>query len=970
MTSSMRVADPSLSGTAGRARRGRVHSKHLLLAFCAVVATTTVLACSTYLNLHAGKSRAARFHHVPINAQQILSQCAALREVPGPPANFMARETSDRFENDTRPVLIKNAKLWTGARNGSEIVYGDVFMDRGIVKRIGYIPEATYANVEEMEIVEANGAWVTPGLVDLHSHVGVFSAPFLRGAQDVNSHNGPVLPWLRSIDAFNTHDEAFKLAIAGGVTSVQVLPGSGNAIGGQAFMFKLRKTSDGSPTSMIIEPPHALNGSEPDPDQPLRWRHLKQACGENLRRYGTRMDSIWSFRAAYNQARQIKVAQDAYCAKAEAGLWNELQGQTYPEDLQWEALVDVLRGRVKIANHCYEEVDLDDIVRLTNEFQFPIASFHHASEAWLVPEVLKRTYGGTPAIALFATNHRYKRESYRGSEFAPRVLADNGIPVVMKSDHPVLNSRYLVYEAQQAHYYGLPAHIALSSVTAVPARAAGMEHRIGILREGGDADVVMWDSHPLQLGATPKKVWIDGILQIGHDEEGIVVGRGKGPAFQSEPSVPNWDRERKEAIRWEGLPPLEPLQEDGRVLFKNVREVWARGYNGIRELYRGVNGEQTDVVVDGGRITCMGRHCLGGINARATVDLHGGSISPGFMTFGSPLGMEEITGEPSTGDGYLYDSFKGDVPTILGDRGGLLRAADALQYGTRNALIAHRAGVTYATSSLSKINLFTGPSTIVAGLSVTFRTGSAHKLERGAVVKQVTAVHVVLSHAAPYSVVTTVSMSTQIAALRRLLLNGEPMETETGYWFKKAATGDIPFVIEVASADVMATLLNLKAEIEEARGSFMSMVFARASEAHLIAKEIAQAKVSVILEPVRQFPQTWDDHRILAGPPLTNDTALITLIEAGVTVGIGVRDAWQAASTRFDVAWAALETNVRLDQRQAYALATTNLEKILDVGGWIGEDGDLVAYDGGNAFELSSKVVAIVSPTRAQVDLL
>lgn len=116
-------------------------------------------------------------------------------------------------------------------------------------------------------------------LVDLHSHVGVLSVPATRGTFDVNSAHGPVLPYLRSIDGFNTHDDAFELAIAGGVTSAQVLPGSGNAIGGQAFVVKLRKTRERSPTSMVIEPPYSLNGSTEDPDSPFRWRHMKYVRG-------------------------------------------------------------------------------------------------------------------------------------------------------------------------------------------------------------------------------------------------------------------------------------------------------------------------------------------------------------------------------------------------------------------------------------------------------------------------------------------------------------------------------------------------------------------------------------------------------------------------------------------------------------------------------------------------------------------
>jgi len=98
-----------------------------------------------------------------LNAQHILGQCAALRATPGPPENFLARETSDRFEPGTKPTLIKNAKLWTGARNGSEIVYGDLYMDHGIVKAIGYIPRALYAK-DDVVVIDADGAWVTPGL--------------------------------------------------------------------------------------------------------------------------------------------------------------------------------------------------------------------------------------------------------------------------------------------------------------------------------------------------------------------------------------------------------------------------------------------------------------------------------------------------------------------------------------------------------------------------------------------------------------------------------------------------------------------------------------------------------------------------------------------------------------------------------------------------------------------------------------
>jgi imidazolonepropionase-like amidohydrolase len=155
------------------------------------------------------------------------------------------------------------------------------------------------------------------------------------------------------------------------------------------------------------------------------------------------MDTFWAFRKAYDRARQIKEKQDAYCEQAFSGRWSGL-GE-FPEDLQWEALVDVLRGRVKVQTHCYEAVDLDDLIRLSNEFNFSIAAVHHAHEAYLVPDVLKRAYGSPPAAAIFATHARYKREAYRGSEFAPRILAENGIKVVLKVCPPFQATSLLIF---------------------------------------------------------------------------------------------------------------------------------------------------------------------------------------------------------------------------------------------------------------------------------------------------------------------------------------------------------------------------------------------------------------------------------------------------------------------------------------------------------------------------------------------
>ena len=286
---------------------------------------------------------------------------------------------------------------------------------------------------------------------------------------------------------------------------------------------------------------------------------------------------------------------------------------------------------------------------------------------------------------MFATNARYKREAYRGSEFAARILADNGIPVVMKSDHPVLNSRHLLFEAQQAHFYGLSANHALASVMSTPARIMGMDHRIGYLKEGYDADVVIWDSHPLSLGATPKQVFIDGIPQL---KDSYVSNK---PRFlQNEPKTPNFDKEAAEAVEHEGLQPLEPHKtSSGPVVFVNVASIILR--DDSASLVDPANFRVSEglgvLVASGGKVVCYGmkESCTSYVvdPSAVIVDLKGGSISPSLLSFGSPLGLEEIRGEASTQDGLAVDTLSKSSPLAL--QNTLIRASDGLQFATRHA---------------------------------------------------------------------------------------------------------------------------------------------------------------------------------------------------------------------------------------------------------------------------------------------
>lgn len=201
----------------------------------------------------------------------------------------------------------------------------------------------------------------------------------------------------------------------------------------------------------------------------------------------------------------------------------------------------------------------------------------------------------------------------------------------------------------------------------------------------------MWDSHPLQLGATPKRVWIDGIPQIPlpqNKESPVRVGKGKeGNEWRRAPKVPNWDEERKQTILWDGLPPLGVIKKEEQVIFTNVKQIWKRvGGEIANVLEDGQQGNGATVLVEGGKIVCLGESCVTSSAEASVVDLMGGSISPGMLTFGSLLGTEEIASEFSTGDGKQYDAMLKDVPAIVNDIGAVARTADALMFRTRNAL--------------------------------------------------------------------------------------------------------------------------------------------------------------------------------------------------------------------------------------------------------------------------------------------
>jgi len=216
----------AITVTARHLRRPLFHHFLLLALLCVLFTLFLVVhfeSATNYFTLHK---------HRPKNAAGVIARCRQLAMPAAPSLNFHSRSRSDRFQEGTRPTLIQNARIWTGSKNGTEVIHADILLDKGLIKNIGRLRSfSIHTYGKELDIVDAKGSWVTPGLVDLHSHLGVESLPSLGGASESNSFHGIVQPWLRSLDGLNTHDDSYPLSIAGGVTTSLVLPGSANAIG-------------------------------------------------------------------------------------------------------------------------------------------------------------------------------------------------------------------------------------------------------------------------------------------------------------------------------------------------------------------------------------------------------------------------------------------------------------------------------------------------------------------------------------------------------------------------------------------------------------------------------------------------------------------------------------------------------------------------------------------------------------------
>lgn len=399
----------------------------------------------------------------------------------------------------SNPVLIRDATVLTGT--GSRLDHSDVLLVAGKIEAVG----TGLGAPEGAVTIDAANRWVTPGLIDIHSHVGVHSSLAIWGAEDVNEATSPSTANVWVEHSIWPMDPGFEAALAGGITTLEVLPGSANLIGGRTVVLK----NVPSATYQGMKFPGAPQG-------------LKMACGENPKRvYGgrnafpsTRMGNVAGDRAQWIEAQEYERDWKLYRARLARG--DAPDATKIPKrDLRLETLAAALRGEIPVQMHCYRADDMATMLDMSREFGFRIAAFHHAVEAYKIANLLAER---SVCAAMWADWWGFKLESYDGiQENLALVDAAGGCAIVHSdSDEDI---QRLNQEAAKGMSRGIavglpiaPEH-AIRWLTANPARALGIASQTGTLEAGKMADVVVWNRDPFSVYALVDQVYIDGVLQ-------------------------------------------------------------------------------------------------------------------------------------------------------------------------------------------------------------------------------------------------------------------------------------------------------------------------------------------------------------------------------------------------------------------------------------------------------------------------
>lgn len=450
----------------------------------------------------------------------VLAGCAPSRREPSTPPGHGTAATASRTREagddaDAPALVLRGARVMTA----SGVIYeqADVLVRGDRIAAVG----VDLAVPEGAAVLDARGRTITPGLIDTHSHLGVYPAPSLGGNSDGNEAVAPTTAQVRAADAYWPQDPQIDRARAGGVTTMQILPGSANLIGGRAVTVKTYLGARGIDDARFRGAPEGL----------------KMACGENPKRvYGdkggpsTRMGNVAGYRTAFQKAREYRRSWEVYRDKLARWTNKRAQGPSGEgkdegppdppvRDLASETLAGVLDGDILVHNHCYRADEMLGMLALAAEFGFRIRSFHHAVEAYKIAD---RLAAAGVAASVWADWWGFKAEAFDGIRENAAMLSAAGGRAIIHSDS-ALGIQRLAQEASKAMWAGRRVGLtitddeALRWITANPAWALGVDDRIGTLAAGKQADLAIWDGDPFSVYTKVVQVFIEGRVVYDRD---------------------------------------------------------------------------------------------------------------------------------------------------------------------------------------------------------------------------------------------------------------------------------------------------------------------------------------------------------------------------------------------------------------------------------------------------------------------
>lgn len=358
---------------------------------------------------------------------------------------------------------------------------GTILIDDGKILAIGQQLDIPH----DCQIIDVTNKVITPGIIDAHSHMGIYSESLGWSGEDGNEESDPITPALNVIDAINPYDVGIVDSYRAGVTTAMIAPGSANPIGGQCIIIKTK------PKPNIEEMVLKRNAG------------LKIAFGENPRKtYGDQKKMPVTRMATAAMIRKEFYKASRYLDKRSSS--------DYEFDLNMEALIKVLQKQMPLRAHAHRADDIVTAIRIAKEFDVDII-IEHATEGHLIADLIAAAK--IPAVLGPNLITRAKMELKELNLAAPAILFQKGVFFALMSDHPVLPSGFLPVYAGIAARYGLPEEEALRAITVNAAKILGISQRVGSLAPGLDADLVVWSDYPLLLSAKPEMVFVDGDME-------------------------------------------------------------------------------------------------------------------------------------------------------------------------------------------------------------------------------------------------------------------------------------------------------------------------------------------------------------------------------------------------------------------------------------------------------------------------